>query len=130
MQDIYATEVVAINLNFGAADAAPDIVTINGRNVADEVSIVSPSAGTLDVNGLRYNVRVSSIGLADPDDFTFNANDGNDLVTTADDLSALFASSNVLANNHFTIDGGAGDDVLSTYGRLLGGDGNDILTGF
>ena len=81
------------------------------------------------MNGLRYNVRVSSIGLTDPDDFTFNANGGNDVVTTADDLSALFASSNVLASNHFTIDGGAGDDVLSTYGRLLGGDGNDILTG-
>src|SRR5207302_10225059 len=129
VNDLYLTDVRNVNLDVGAADAAADSVTVNGRNVADQVSIVSPAAGTLAVTGLRYDVNLTNIALADNDNFTFNANGGNDVVTTADDLSALFASSNVLANSHFTIDGGAGDDVLSSYGRLIGGDGTDTLTG-
>jgi len=52
---------------------------------------------------------ILSIALADNDDFTFLANDGNDLVKTGDNLSSCSSAPNP-RNNHFTIDGGAGDD--------------------
>ncbi|MBW8883414.1 MAG: hypothetical protein JF612_01270, partial [Planctomycetia bacterium] len=129
VDDLYLTDVRNVNLFLSPTPDGTDSVTVNGRDVADQVSIQTFAPGIMEITGLRYDVKVSDIGLADKDNFTFNGNGGNDLVTTADDLSAMFTSSSVLANNTFTINGGAGDDVLSSFGRLIGGDGNDTLTG-
>lgn len=132
--DLFTTEVASIVLDLGA-DAVMDVVTIEGRNVSDTVDISSPLAGSLDVTGMKYSIRLNNAAAATFDDFTFNANGGNDVVNTADDLSLFFASTNnpdpVLAtrSNHFFVNGGAGDDFLSGYGRLNGGAGNDTLVG-
>ena len=45
VQDLYATEVVTVNVDVGAADAAIDAVTVNGRNVADNIVLGYPAVG-------------------------------------------------------------------------------------
>ena len=90
VDDLYLTDVRNVNLFLSPTPDGTDSVTVNGRDVADQVSIQAFALGILEITGLRYDVKVSDIGLADKDNFTFNGNGGNDLVTTADDLSAMF----------------------------------------
>lgn len=127
--DMATTELRNIDVDFGSGDAVADSIVINGRNVSDQVDIRQQNATTVAVTGLKYDIRVINAVAAQNDDFVFNGNAGNDSVVAADDLVPFFTSTNVAATNHFTLNGNDGDDFLSGYGRLEGGNGNDTLFG-
>ncbi len=120
VEDLYATEVVSINLNLGAADAAAiDPVTINGRNVADNLSVTSSGAGALSVQGLRYNVNLTNAEATDT--LAINGNDGDDQITVAAGAEAVLT---------MTLNGNNGDDRLTgNVAFMNGAGGNDTLIG-
>ncbi len=120
VEDLYATEVVSINLNLGAADAAAiDTVTIAGRNVADNLSVTSSGAGSLSIQGLRYNVNLVSAEATDT--LSISGNDGDDQVTVAAGADAVLTT---------TLNGNNGDDRLTgNVAFINGGAGNDTLIG-
>ncbi|MGI8980394.1 MAG: dockerin type I domain-containing protein [Pirellulaceae bacterium] len=126
INDITQTDVRSIDVNLanadGTADAAVDNITVFGREVADSVAILAPSAGVLAITGLKYDINIRN-AVAANDVFTFNAVGGNDTVFTADDLSAQFTTAN------FTVNGGLGNDTISGYGTLNGDAGDDTLVG-
>ena len=112
-----------MNTDFGAADAAADRVTIQGRDVSDEVNI-TPVGAVVEVTGLRYDVNVLNAGSG-ADIFEFFGNNGNDNIVSPLDasLTGFFASGN------FRLNGGLGDDFISGYGLISGNEGNDSLIG-
>ena len=120
VDDLYATEVVSVSLNLGAADAAAiDPVTISGRNVADNLSVTSSGPGSLSVQGLRYNVNLTNAEATDT--LAINGNDGDDQITDA------LGASSVLTT---TLNGNNGDDRLTGNVTFMNGnDGNDTLIG-
>ncbi|MFN0016898.1 MAG: dockerin type I domain-containing protein [Pirellulaceae bacterium] len=141
VNDLFTTEVVAIVLNLNTADAAKDTVTVQGREVADNVNITA-AATTMNITGLKYNISVLNAVAGENDEFVLNGNGGNDVLATSEDsvtvaaLTTMFTSTNnpiVPPNagqtNFFTLNGGQGNDTISGYGRLDGGAGNDILFG-
>lgn len=84
----------------------------------DKVEVTQRDDGTLDVNvnGESYEVR-----LAEGQEFGLRVGEGNDTVTVA---------ANVRVN--FVVDGGAGDDVITTGAgndHVDGGIGNDTISG-
>lgn len=119
VDDLFTTEVVSLNLILGAADLAVDSVTINGRAANDTLLVSTPAAGSVRVSGLRYNVNLTSAESADA--LTVNGNDGNDTMNVAVGVAPIIG---------VTLNGGAGDDVLSgDAANINGGDGNDTLIG-
>lgn len=123
VEDLFTTEVVSINLVLSAA-AALDTVTINARNVADSITLSSPSATRVAVTGLRYNVNVDNAVAATGDTLIVNGNDGNDTINSPASLLAFFANTNLRLN------GGLGNDSLLGNGaNISGGEGDDFLTG-
>jgi Ca2+-binding RTX toxin-like protein len=104
--------VVDLSASTGAGDAAADIVTVNGTQTNDVISITGSTNGVT-VSGLSTAVTV--VG-AEPalDQLVVNALDGADIV----DASALPAGLIQL-----TLNGGNGDD------RLTGSQGDDIING-
>lgn len=130
VRDLATTDVRQINLDVGLDLAGPetDTVTVAGRTVSDVVTITAQAA-VVNIAGLAYDVNVANIDSpGDNDRLTFNANEGNDVVTASDGLSAIFGVT--LANvNNLTINGGEGDDYLSGFGALNGDAGNDTLAG-
>ena len=117
VQDIYATEVVTINVDVGLTDAAIDAVTVNGRNIDDNIQ-ASLVAGQVRVQGLRYNVNVTNAVVTDT--LTINGNDGNDTIKAVPGVEAQIA---------IILNGNQGNDFLSADAILNGGDGNDTLVG-
>ena len=111
VQDLYATEVVTVNIDVGAGDAAIDAVTVNGRNVADDIS-VSAVGTQVRVQGLRYNVNVTNSIATDT--LTVNGNDGDDAIRAVPGVQALA---------DLTFNGNQGDDLL------VGSPGDDTLSG-
>ena len=112
---------------FVAAQPLVDTVTIEGLNTADD--IVAARVNTLDNNylvaGLPYNILVTSSDGAVAngllrDQFVLNGNGGDD------DLKGLAGLESV---TRVTLNGGAGDDLLSADAILNGGDGDDFLEG-
>jgi Ca2+-binding RTX toxin-like protein len=126
VNDLSATDVVAVDINLGAGgtatgDLLADSVAVNGTNGAERL-VVTSLAGAPRVNGAHTSVRVTG---ADPalDNLSVNGLDGNDTID-ASDLGAdkiLFAADGGDGND--VLIGGAGDDTL------LGGIGDDVLTG-
>jgi Ca2+-binding RTX toxin-like protein len=126
--DLSGTDVKQVNLDLGAVPGAPggdgqsDTVIVNGTNGADNVQVAGAGSSFV-VSGLSAQVNVSN-SEGTLDNLQVNLLGGNDTF----DASALPAG--VVAT--LTVDGGAGDDVLTgSQGadRLLGGDGNDLIIG-
>jgi Ca2+-binding RTX toxin-like protein len=112
-----------VNTDFGAADGAGDRVTIQGRDVSDEVNI-TPVGAVVEVTGLRYDVNVLNAGSG-ADIFEFFGNNGNDNIVSPLDasLTSFFTAAN------FRLNGGLGDDFITGYGLISGNEGNDSLIG-
>lgn len=125
INDLSPTEVQVINLGLGVADAAAaDTVTINGRNVADNINLNSSTVTRVAVTGLAYDVNVDNALAADGDILVVNANDGNDTITSPLSLLAFFTNANLRLN------GGLGNDnILGNGATLTGNEGDDFLTG-
>ena len=126
--DLSTTALRELDLDVGVEAGVADTITVNGRNTADQVQIAG-AANVMTIAGLRYDVRVINALAADADDFTFNANGGDDSVLAADSLATFFTSANTAAANHFRLNGGDGQDRLEGYGSLDGQAGNDTLIG-
>ena len=126
--DLTTTALRELDLDVGVEAGIADTITVNGRNTADQVQILG-AGSVMTISGLRYEVRVINALAADADDFTFNANGGDDSVLAADSVAAFFTSANTAAANHFRLNGGDGQDRLEGYGSLDGQAGNDTLTG-
>ncbi len=113
---------VAINLSAqGADDGQPDTVIANGTAGDNHISIVSSGASVV-VKGLSAQVTVDG-AEAGNDTLVVNGLDGNDTINA----SALNAGQIKL-----TIDGGAGNDIITGSAgndTILGGDGNDTVSG-
>jgi Ca2+-binding RTX toxin-like protein len=127
LDDLSSTSVKKVNVNLGAnssavgGDSQSDTVTVNGTDGADFVQITG-SGSSYSVAGLSTLVTVAN-SEGNVDDLVVNLLDGND----TSDASALPAGVTRL-----TIDGGAGDDVVTgSQGAdtLFGGDGSDLVSG-
>jgi Ca2+-binding RTX toxin-like protein len=104
----------------GAGDGQPDTVIVNGSNATETVEIPGSGAGYTLV-GLPAFVNVGDSEVAN-DQLVVNALAGNDVV------SATSLPANMV---RLTVDGGAGNDILTGSAgndHLFGGDGDDILT--
>jgi Ca2+-binding RTX toxin-like protein len=126
--DLTTTALRDVDLDLGVEAGIADTVTVNGRNVADNVQMTG-AGNVMTIAGLQYDIRVINALAADNDDFTFSANSGDDTVAAADSVAGFFTSSDVAANNRFSILGGDGNDQLSGYGSLVGQAGDDTLIG-
>src|SRR5262249_12963541 len=111
VNNLNGTDVTEVNLDLaatpgtGTGDGAADTVTVNGTNPADRIQIAG--AGTsYSVSGLHAQVNVTGSEGAN-DQLIVNALGGNDIV----DASGLPAGITGL-----TIDGGAGNDVITGSG--------------
>src|SRR5581483_6283563 len=113
---------VALNLgsSFGGGDGAADQVTVTGTSGNDTISVVG--AGTsVSVLGLAAEVDITNADVGDQ--LTVRAGNGNDTINA----TALPAGIVGL-----TIDGGAGNDIITGSAgadTLIGGDGNDTVIG-
>ncbi len=118
--DLTQTGLRVINLGLGENDLGEvDTVTIQGRSVADQVTVSGGSQ--VGLVGLSYDVNIQS-AVPGEDQLQILAGDGDDTLLI-NDLSGSFAVDGVL------IQGGAGRDILTGYGRLEGGSDDDLLTG-
>jgi Ca2+-binding RTX toxin-like protein len=122
LADVSTTHVKVIDVELGTPDGAVDNVVVFGRTVSDNVAI-SLAGPRVNIAGLPFDVNLDGASILENDILTFNANGGNDTVTSSDDLGTLFASSEVVVN------GGLGDDFISGFGTLNGDAGNDTLVG-
>jgi Ca2+-binding RTX toxin-like protein len=121
VHDLTGTDVDQVDLDLGGADGAADQVFVDGTNGADNIA-VSGGNGSATVAGLAATVDITG-SEATSDSLEVDALDGNDTV----DASGLAATTAKL-----TIDGGAGDDVLTGSAGddvLIGGPGLDVLHG-
>ncbi len=124
VNDLTGTDVGLLNLDVGpavpvgaVADTVADAVTVNGRNVADDLA-VSVASSVVSVQGLSYSVNVSSATTTDT--LTINGNAGDDTIK---------ANSGVEATVKIVLNGNDGDDYLSADATLNGNAGNDTLVG-
>lgn len=118
VHDLSDTQVAQVNLDLGA-DGAADQSFLDGISGNDTITIVS-TAGVVNVSGLHLRPAVA-ISNADAtlDTLTVQSLNGNDII----DATGL-----AFGVIKLTIDGGAGDDVLtgnSDANTILGGLGND-----
>ncbi len=118
VNDLSATSVQLVNIDLGAADGAVDSVTLSGSSLADTIA-VALNGSSVDVSGLSAFVRINNSGVAN-DLLTINGNNGDDDINAATGVEGVIA---------ITLSGGAGNDILSADGTLLGGIGNDTLIG-
>ena len=123
--NLSGTAVTNVNLDLGSSagggDAASDLVIVNGTNNADNVQVAG-SGTSYSVTGLSATVNVANSEGAN-DALVVNLVGGND---------TLNASALPSGITNLTVDGGAGDDILTgSQGNdtLLGSDGNDLLIG-
>ncbi len=114
IDDLFATEVV--NVTIVAADG-DDIVSVEGRNTADEIEIGQAGTSVI-VQGLTYNVTINSATAADR--LIVSGNAGDD---------SIKAEPGVETTIGIQLDGDAGDDLLSADAVINGGAGNDTLIG-
>jgi Ca2+-binding RTX toxin-like protein len=106
------------DLNEGGAGA--DIVEVNGGN-GDEVFTAAPNGSRVSFN--RTDPAPFAIDIGTTEDLFVNMNGGNDSFTASNGLGGLI---------QLTVDGGAGDDIITGSDgndRLSGGAGNDVISG-
>src|SRR5690349_1058196 len=102
-----------------AGDGQADVVAIDGTGSADMISVARDGTSVV-VDGLSATTTIDHAD-ASIDRLVINAGGGNDNVTATNGLSTLI---------QLTIDGGAGNDIISGgdgADLLLGGDGNDVV---
>jgi Ca2+-binding RTX toxin-like protein len=125
--DLSGTDVTEVRLGLAGAlggatgDGQADAVAVNGTGGSDTV-LVTGAAAQATVSGLAATVTILQSEAAG-DRLTINGLAGDDVV----DASGLAAGLLGL-----TVDGGAGDDVLTGSAgddTLLGGDDDDVLIG-
>lgn len=90
VNDMTGTDIRGTNIDLssqGAGDAAADVVTVNGTNKADRVS-VSADGSTVDAHGLRADTRITGSEPA-LDRLQVNSLGGNDSVDVSDAARAL-----------------------------------------
>ena len=131
VRDLFPTDLRVVNVNVGTADAVTDAVTLQGRSVADSLTLsYSGSLNGVNVAGLRYDINVTGLApTSDSDSLTVNGNDGDDVISASDALSALFTSNVFATVNRLVVNGNNGDDTLSGFGNLNGNAGDDRLVG-
>jgi Ca2+-binding RTX toxin-like protein len=125
VNDLAGTDVtkVAVDLQAsgGGGDGAADTVIVNGGAGSDQI-LVGQSGAEILVNGLQARVLITGAEAAN-DALTVNGLDGADVINAG----------NLIANQiKLTIDGGAGNDIISGSAgndTLLGGAGDDTLSG-
>jgi Ca2+-binding RTX toxin-like protein len=137
INDIYPTEYNAVNVDLGTADGAVDLVIVNGRTTADNLTVSTAAATTARLQGLRYDVNLTSTEVADK--LTVNGNEGDDTIRaeagTETAITILFtggAGNDSLfgAGGADNLDGGAGNDLINGgagVDTLTGGDGEDTF---
>jgi len=118
VRDVTGTALVAVNIDLGAADSAQDIVTVEGRTLADAIAI-DVDGGVVTLDGTSTRMRLTSASAAN-DVLQVRGNSGDDLIEAADGVSALIA---------MQLEGNAGRDTIVGEATILGGAGDDILTG-
>ena len=122
--DLSATDVKEIVVDLaanGAGDAAPDAISVAGRNAADTVTVATVGAET-QISGLPASVRILGAEAAN-DTLTLSTGNGNDNINAA----TLLAT-----GPRLTIDAGAGNDTINgSQGAdtILAGAGNDTVIG-
>lgn len=116
LEDLEQSSVGDVQIAFGSA--VLDSLTVNGSQVSDQIAVVPGAAGGLFVDGLPYDLNVTTTQPTDT--LTILGLGGNDNIIGTEAAAALMA---------LTFDGGAGDDYLSANATLIGGDGNDTLIG-
>ncbi len=116
--DLTTTDLRVLNVDLGSSHGAGDKITIQGRNVSDNLSITSSGPGALDVTGFAYSLHFGNAATVDT--VTVKGNAGDDTITAVPGVEAIAA---------IILDGGLGNDTLAGSGTLLGGDGNDVLRG-
>ncbi len=137
LSTLETTDVKVVDIDVGGEDGATDIVSVDGRTVADHIAATMPAAGLVAVEGLPYDINIAGAALAD-DLLTIRGNEGDDTITTgaglegvirlsllgnagADTLDVSATVANPLAS--VGLDGGEGGDLL------IGGAGNETMDG-
>ena len=127
VNDLAGTDLVRVTTHLAgtlggtAGDAQPDVVTVNGTNAIDSVTVTGTGTSAT-VTGLSAIVTIT-VAEAALDRLVVNTLGGNDQV----EASTLPAG--VIG---LTLDGGTGGDTLTGSGGvdvLLGGDGDDFIDG-
>jgi Ca2+-binding RTX toxin-like protein len=128
--DLSNTDVKEIVVNLaidGAGDAAPDDISIAGRNSADTVSVATVGAET-QVTGLPASLRIQG-AEAGSDTLTVSTGNGNDTIN-ATTLAATGPKLTVVAGaGNDTINGSQGADTLFAgegNDKVFGDNGNDL----
>jgi Ca2+-binding RTX toxin-like protein len=97
-----------------------DTVEVNGGNAA-ETFTVTPNGTRVRFD--RVNPAPFTLDIGTSENLVVNMNGGDDTFTASDGLASLIS---------LTVDGGAGNDIITGGDGndvLIGGDGNDILIG-
>ncbi len=116
VDDLFLTEAASINI---AAGGGNETITVDGRTVHDNLSVTTPAAGTVGIEGLTYDIDV--INAATADSLTISTFEGDDSVAVDEGVEALITS---------TLNGGDGDDALSGAFNTANGDaGDDTIIG-
>jgi Ca2+-binding RTX toxin-like protein len=125
--DMSGTHVTTVNVNLAgtlggtAGDGQADTVTVAGTNAANTIEVLGQN-GSVAVTGLSALVQLTGTEGAN-DQLVVRGLGGNDTISA----SALLAD-----NIKLTIDGGAGNDMISGSrgaDTLLGGAGHDFIDG-
>ncbi|MCP4853121.1 MAG: calcium-binding protein, partial [Fuerstiella sp.] len=117
--DLTDTPVRLVHLGLSNTGSDIDLVTLNGTEGSDDVSITE-SGGLVSVTGLAAEFDIDSAATADGDRLTVNGNAGDDVIKAVDGVENTIG---------ITLNGGLGDDSLTADAILNGGPGNDYLEG-
>lgn len=116
INDIFATEVVNVTVVAGGGN---ETVNVAGRSTDDNVSITTPAAGVVDIEGLSYDISLTGAALTDA--LTFNSGAGADTLSVGNGVELLLDT---------TINGDGGNDsITGWFTTANGGTGNDTLIG-
>jgi hypothetical protein len=110
-------DVQVINIRTGA-DTTPDSVKLLDSALSHEINASLRLGGYISVLGFKSEVRIFETTAVDT--LTIGGREGNDTITAQPGIESKVG---------IILDGGAGDDVLTGNGILVGGDGNDTLNG-
>jgi hypothetical protein len=94
VNSLVGTDVAQTNIDLtsaGNGDGSADVVTVNGRNIADDIS-VDADHGAVDVSGLRAGTRIVG-GEVALDKLNVNSLGGNDTVDVSNAAKALITVS-------------------------------------
>lgn len=109
--------VQVINIRTGV-DTTPDSVKLLDSALGHEINASLRLGGYISVLGFKSEVRIFETTAVDT--LTIGGREGNDTLTAQPGIESKVG---------IILDGGAGDDVLTGNGILVGGEGNDALNG-